>query len=144
MSERATDDELLRQYLAGRNVPCPKCGYDLRDLSGTKCPECGRPLRLGIEQGPPPITAWVVGLVAPAATAGLNGIVIAAEWRWGQYLESYNVHFYVGFGLSLLAPIAWIIAYRWHMRRSAFTKWFLAMTCWLLPILQTIVLFREM
>jgi hypothetical protein len=34
----------LRQELVARGVPvCLKCGYDLRGLSGPRCPECGRP-----------------------------------------------------------------------------------------------------
>lgn len=28
--------------LAGRDTPCPGCGYNLRDLPTAMCPECGR------------------------------------------------------------------------------------------------------
>jgi hypothetical protein len=46
--ERATepDGERLRVYLAGRDVACPGCRYNLRDLTGRRCPECGLTLDL--------------------------------------------------------------------------------------------------
>ncbi len=48
--DRARANRLLEAYLAGRLSPCPKCGYDLRDLTfggdRPKCPECGSALRL--------------------------------------------------------------------------------------------------
>jgi hypothetical protein len=40
--------EILGEFLAGRNEPCPACGYNLRDVSSGQCPECGRPLTLGL------------------------------------------------------------------------------------------------
>ena len=43
---RKRELEHIRQQLAGRDVPCPKCGYNLRDLERAECPECGWDLRL--------------------------------------------------------------------------------------------------
>jgi hypothetical protein len=34
----------LRAFLAGRDVECPQCGYNLRGLRGAACPECGSAL----------------------------------------------------------------------------------------------------
>lgn len=31
----------LEAFLAGRDVPCHACGYNLRDVQGVFCPECG-------------------------------------------------------------------------------------------------------
>jgi hypothetical protein len=31
----------IESYLARRNAPCPRCGYNLRGLSKGRCPECG-------------------------------------------------------------------------------------------------------
>ncbi|MEM9374141.1 MAG: hypothetical protein AAGA55_10905 [Planctomycetota bacterium] len=36
----ATPDELAALYLRGRDVPCPGCGYNLRDGTSAVCPEC--------------------------------------------------------------------------------------------------------
>jgi len=35
------DQTALREYLAEQDVTCPNCGYNLRGLSASKCPECG-------------------------------------------------------------------------------------------------------
>lgn len=40
--------EPLRTFLAGRDVPCPVCGYNLRDLEQERCPECGTHVDLGV------------------------------------------------------------------------------------------------
>lgn len=41
-----TEDELVAEYLKGRDFSCPGCGYNLRGLSGQTCPECGLAFRL--------------------------------------------------------------------------------------------------
>ncbi len=41
-----TEAELLSGYLAGRDVPCPGCGYSLLGLTRPVCPECGSGLAL--------------------------------------------------------------------------------------------------
>ncbi len=40
--------QVVREYLAQRDSPCPKCGYNLRGLDNDKCPECGQPAALAI------------------------------------------------------------------------------------------------
>lgn len=40
------EDELVTAYLHGRDVPCPKCGYNRRDGKGATCPECDEQLRI--------------------------------------------------------------------------------------------------
>jgi hypothetical protein len=34
-------DPTIRELLAGRDVACPKCRYNLRDIESGSCPECG-------------------------------------------------------------------------------------------------------
>lgn len=38
---RKRGEDRLQVYLAEHDVPCPKCGYNLRGLEGHTCPECG-------------------------------------------------------------------------------------------------------
>lgn len=40
----ASQQSLLRRFLADRDVPCPHCEYNLRGLETDRCPECGGPL----------------------------------------------------------------------------------------------------
>lgn len=42
------DDELVAAFLRGRDVPCPKCGYNRRDGESANCPECNEQLRIYI------------------------------------------------------------------------------------------------
>jgi hypothetical protein len=52
--DRPDDHDLLRKFLAERDAPCPSCRYNLRGVVGDKCPECARPLVLGVVTGGPP------------------------------------------------------------------------------------------
>ncbi len=42
------DGRLLLEFLQGRDMPCPACGYNLRDLPSPVCPECREALRLQV------------------------------------------------------------------------------------------------
>lgn len=44
--------ERLARYLADRDLPCPKCKYNLRGVRSEKCPECGAALNLESLAGP--------------------------------------------------------------------------------------------
>ena len=42
------DTDVLRRFLHNRDAPCPRCGYNLRNLEGARCPECGDELVLRV------------------------------------------------------------------------------------------------
>ena len=65
-----TPAEGLRAFLAGRDVECPGCGYNLRDLGGSRCPECGDELVLRVGLAEPRQGALIAGLIGLAAGAG--------------------------------------------------------------------------
>ncbi|MFM9958986.1 MAG: hypothetical protein ACKVZJ_13025 [Phycisphaerales bacterium] len=54
----ASDADMLKAYLADRDVPCPSCSYNLRGCVAETCPECGHSPKLGIQQ-----TLWTPGRV---------------------------------------------------------------------------------
>jgi hypothetical protein len=37
-----TGESPVREFLAGRDAPCPGCGYNLRGVAASECPECGQ------------------------------------------------------------------------------------------------------
>lgn len=41
-------DELLLSFVRNRDHPCPRCGYNLRNLTRPVCPECKEPLLLKV------------------------------------------------------------------------------------------------
>lgn len=73
------------EFLAGRDAPCPRCGYNLRSVRTGFCPECGLVLRLEIAgRDPLARVAWV-GWAAFGAM--LLGNVLAV-WQWWRLIES--------------------------------------------------------
>ena len=65
---------LLNAYLAERDVPCPRCGYNLRSLAGERCPECGDQLTLRVGLSEPRATAYLTALAASCAGVGGSGL----------------------------------------------------------------------
>lgn len=62
-------------YLRGRSCPCPRCGYDLRDIKSARCPECGEPLVLKI--GSPRIRfGWLVLAMVPGCFSGVAAMFV--------------------------------------------------------------------
>ncbi|MBL8963270.1 MAG: hypothetical protein JNK70_04290 [Phycisphaerae bacterium] len=59
--------ELLGEFLCGRDVGCPVCGYNLRDVGAGVCPECGMELTLHVH----PIRAG-----SATSAAGMFGVVL--------------------------------------------------------------------
>ena len=41
--------DLLQAFLRQEGATCPACRYDLRDLNDSRCPECGKPIRLAVQ-----------------------------------------------------------------------------------------------
>lgn len=71
-----TDGADVISWLAGRDVPCPLCGYNLRGLASPRCPECGQPLRLGVSLAEPFLKAWVALLIALLLPAGFGLLML--------------------------------------------------------------------
>lgn len=61
---------LLRRFLRGRDVHCPLCRYNLRDLTQTQCPECQHDLLLTVGVTNPKFL-WFLLAVAPCTFAGI-------------------------------------------------------------------------
>lgn len=66
----ADPDELLLAFLRGRDVECPRCGYNLRDLPRPECPECREGLLLTVGRKRIPFGP-LVAAVAPGIFSGI-------------------------------------------------------------------------
>ncbi len=80
-----SESELLKMLLDVRDIPCPVCGYNLRAITSTNCPECGAKLDLRVGSTDLKLGPWIaallvvglpLGFLAGAAIVGLTfGIV---------------------------------------------------------------------
>src|SRR5262245_2704462 len=78
-------DSLLRQFVEGRDSPCPTCGYNLRNTTSQRCPECGTRLNLVLERTRQPSGKWIIPLICAAAAFGffvtVLGIGVYGVWK---------------------------------------------------------------
>jgi hypothetical protein len=127
------DAELLHQFLRGRDVACPSCGYNLRDLPGDRCPECGQVIALRLQMAEPKLAAMLTGLIGISAGAGLNGLlliyfmmmvfVVRRRAPGMGYFLAFNL---VGFAVEGTALAAWLLLWRRIRRLPPVARWVLA------------------
>lgn len=116
-------------FARGRSVPCPRCGYDLRDIERAKCPECGDPLFLTI--GTQRVRfGWLVLAMAPGCFSGVAAVFVAVPvgvTLWHGLPAGQGAPWPViigdGFGFLSAASVAVMYRYRhtilgWPARRQ--------------------------
>ncbi len=141
-----SSNDLLKEFLSERSTPCPSCGYDLRNLTGSSCPECGQRLQLSVTLVYHNLPAYVVGLVSIGMSLGYSaiasGFILFASLN-GR-LRNPSGAFVVCIVLTLLISIAllvvWIRISHWLRRQSPFRRWTLATACVALPIMDMALL----
>lgn len=69
-------DKELIEFVRGRSVPCPRCGYELRNLESARCPECGEPLILMVGS-PKARFGWLVLAMAPGCFSFVSATLLA-------------------------------------------------------------------
>ena len=68
--EEHSEAQLLKLLLADRDIPCPVCGYNLRAISSTNCPECGAKLDLRVSSTDLKLGPWLAALLAVGLPLG--------------------------------------------------------------------------
>ena len=134
-AETAVPADFLRTFLAGRDAACPNCSYNLRDLQGFICPECGEKIVLRINLADPKQGLLIAGLVGLSAGAGLNGLLLIylAIEMWGEPLRLFKNFLLVnsiGFVVETTAMALWLANWR-RLRRQPLSRrvvWMIA--CW--------------
>ena len=139
-------DSSLTWYLAGRDVPCPQCAYNLRDLVGNRCPECGDELALQLGLAEPRQKLLIAGLVGLSAGAGMSGLLlvyIAIQLVRDGHIGSFIWRFVVVTGAGLLvegsAIAAWLACWRPIRRAGTVARATLMVGCWLLTLANVLV-----
>lgn len=64
------DVDMLLAFLRERDVPCPRCGYNLRDLTQPACPECREELTLIVARREIGF-GWLLLSLVPGAFSGI-------------------------------------------------------------------------
>ena len=72
---RNPSPELLRAFLATHDAPCPVCGYNLRGVTLSICPECESPIELGVASNNTYLGAWLLALLAFAMPLSFDILV---------------------------------------------------------------------
>ncbi len=114
------DEPQLIAYLAGRDVLCPQCDYNLRDLRAARCPECGEQLVLRVNLAETKQRLLIAGLIALSAGSGLNGLLIIyffvrmmMQPNWGNWWKP----FLVVNGIGLIVEGGMLAVWLWQWRR---------------------------
>lgn len=116
--------DLLVEFVAGREVPCPVCDYSLRDLTAPVCPECGCPLELRVGSPHLRAGAWVLGIVAFALALGFDGVVSIMMITMLALQPAQNwqpfgvVSVFVALTLGMLGSLLVVVR-----RRTAWSRW---------------------
>lgn len=91
-----TSAPLLRAYLAGRDAPCPACGYNLRGNANGHCPECGEALTLHLRPTGPLarrsglillVFLWLLAASAFQGYTAVRSLHAAATNPWQRFLN---------------------------------------------------------
>lgn len=67
---------LLNVFLSGHDAPCPSCGYNLRGLLTSRCPECSQELKLSVDLVEHRMRLWLTAVIAMAFGAGFNILLL--------------------------------------------------------------------
>jgi hypothetical protein len=91
---RRTDEQWLVEFVADRDVACPACGYNLRQLTSARCPECGLNLRLTLRPADPVARAWITltTLLCAAAGVGVLFALMLARRGWNRVITAERRH----------------------------------------------------
>lgn len=142
------DAELLRAFLAERDVACPGCGYNVRDLTSKRCPECGLELALQLALVEPKQAAFVAGLVGIGAGLGFNGLILG-WFLWERYSNSSWGGPPFRDALSLVVGLCvcgWLL-WSWNRSRRRLRlmgpaqRWLLAVGCWAITVTFAVIFF---
>ena len=113
---RAADVARLLDFLRDRNVACPHCGYDLRDLTSPTCPECRQDLHLSVGASRVRL-AWFLAAIAPSMFSGIAAVFAAIPVVGTLLSGDSSLWFFVALdGFGWASGIAGVLAMRHRIR----------------------------
>ncbi|MHC5023597.1 MAG: hypothetical protein ACYTGG_06755 [Planctomycetota bacterium] len=119
MIARPTDTDVLRAWLAGRDLPCPVCRYNLRDCAGESCPECGARLDLRVGSIDLKLGPWLLGVFALAIPLGFTGILAVVAAVGSQRAFTWSAMDWVALGVLWMLTLVYAAGLWLLCRRRA-------------------------
>ena len=120
---------LLTRFLADRDVACPRCGYNLRNLTGDRCPECGDALRLQVGLADPRLAAYITALVGASLGLGGSGLfsLVALAAAPGSWWSTFSGRLLLAMVIVTAPMTAALLAQRQRFRRlPSRAQWWVA------------------
>lgn len=141
--EKTSELDVLRSFLAQRDVPCPVCRYNLRGAGSDRCPECGARLDLRVGSIDLKLGPWLLAVFAVALPMGFSAVVatiaaigakISVYWQPRDWII-LGTHA----GLTAVCAVALRVLVKKRaafLRRSRGFQWLLA---WVLVAVMAVV-----
>ena len=139
MNEPAENEtEFLLRFLQGRDHACPKCSYNLRNLTRPVCPECGEALVLTVGRRHFR-DALLFLTLAPCIFSGICAILLSGVIAFHHYANVGSPPIWIwgvdGFGLlSGLAGLLLFVKRRAFMKLDRGAQLFWALLAWAIHI----------
>lgn len=143
MAEGETQQRLLNELLAAEDVPCPNCSYNLRGLTGDRCPECNQRLALRVNLVEPNLGPFLTGLIGIGMCFGFCALLLV--WvgvmllvRRGRGGPSWNeiAPLFPGLIVNLVLLVAWVAIRRhWFAKQEPRRRWTIALIAIVLAML---------
>ncbi len=117
---KPSDDELLVTFLSERDFMCPRCGYNLRNITSGACPECGDLVTLGVVLADPKIGPYLVLLLAAGTGFGGSlgiGLLALSAGAFPHWLGEFSGQLLLVMLLLFGLELGCIIRYRLRIRR---------------------------
>ncbi|MHC5113086.1 MAG: hypothetical protein ACYTGP_01500 [Planctomycetota bacterium] len=123
--------DLLRSFLGDRDIKCPGCGYNLRGLEATTCPECGDSIALTVTGRRARVPGHVEGLIGLGLSALVLGTFSLSRLGFDPIVGLAGI---VGTALLVRAFM------RWHRDRGKLValtrrqRYERLALCWAIPV----------
>jgi hypothetical protein len=141
MEIAAAKNVYLLEYLKRFDAECPLCHYNLRNLTESRCPECGKAIEVTVGLAEHTVMPYTLLMIAVLLPAGMGIIAWLAVLRRGyelfQHTATAELVAMVGFMMSVFVPAVPIVWRRRFLRMEVSRQWLVA---WV-AVVEPVVLF---
>ncbi len=141
-----TDEQrMLLEFVGDRDVPCPRCGYNLRALTKPVCPECREELRLTVGRAKMRFGLFLAA-VLPGAFSGICAllllmlIIIVPLVQGGGTIPPGILMLDAFGGLSGLVALGLFVERHRFLNQSESKQWMWIAGIWIVHLIAFVIL----